>query len=106
MQGLQTSRDHTTALKAQLREVRHSPWLSFDDMFSNLCSFLDTVFGSSFSSKVADGSSTAAPNSSPKSEAQAPKASEPKTSDEPSPTRLASEETISAFMSQVSSLVK
>lgn len=89
-------------VKAQLNEVRFFGWFWLDNMFSNLRSLLDMLLGSSVAFKVAvDGSSNAAASPSTKSDAPTPKESS-----ELSQSVLATEESISEFISQVASLVK
>ncbi|TXG48822.1 hypothetical protein EZV62_024697 [Acer yangbiense] len=102
--GLQPSWRNSTVVKAQLNEVRSFQWFSFVDMFSNFRTFLDMLFGSSVAFKVAvDGSSNVASTSPNKSELPSVEAKDAKTLNEPS---SATEESISEFISQVSSLVK
>eukprot|EP00258_Populus_trichocarpa_P031550 XP_024447569.1 biotin carboxyl carrier protein of acetyl-CoA carboxylase, chloroplastic isoform X1 [Populus trichocarpa] len=74
--GLQPTRDGTYLVKAQLNEV------------------------------AVDGSSNAAASTLAKSEVPLQEAKDAKPSNEPSPPSLATEESISEFISQVSSLVK
>ncbi|KAK3229181.1 hypothetical protein Dsin_001062 [Dipteronia sinensis] len=102
--GLQPSWRISTVVKAQLNEVRSFQWFSFVDMFSNFRSSLDMLFGSSVAFKVAvDGSSNVASTSPNKSELPPVEAKDAKTLNEPS---SATEESVSEFISQVSSLVK
>ncbi|KAI5555008.1 hypothetical protein BDE02_19G052200 [Populus trichocarpa] len=105
--GLQPTRNGTYLVKAQLNEVSFFQWFSLEDLFSNFCSFLDKLLGSSVAFKVAvDGSSNAAASTLAKSEVPLQEAKDAKPSNEPSPPSLATEESISEFISQVSSLVK
>ncbi|KAB5512360.1 hypothetical protein DKX38_029388 [Salix brachista] len=100
--GLQPTRNGTYLVKAQLNEVSFFQWFSLEDLFSSFRSFLDKLLGSSVAFKVAvDGSSTPS-----KSEVPLQEAKEANPSNEPSPPSLATEESISEFLSQVSSLVK
>ena len=104
MQGLRCSSNHSSVVKAQLNEVRFSQWFSLEDLFSSFRSFMNTFFEPSVAFKVAvDGPSnadSAAPST--KSELHGTEAIDAKPSTEPS----ASEESISEFIAQVSSLVK
>ncbi|XP_042989727.1 biotin carboxyl carrier protein of acetyl-CoA carboxylase, chloroplastic-like isoform X1 [Carya illinoinensis] len=106
-EGLRHSQNCSTVVKAQLNEVRFFQWFSLEDLFSNIHSFLDTLLASSFSFKVGvDGSSNAAATHPPtKSEVVAPEAKDANPSNDPSGA-LATEESISEFIAQVSSLVK
>ncbi|KAJ9703305.1 hypothetical protein PVL29_004912 [Vitis rotundifolia] len=99
--GLQSRLIRSPVVKAQLNEVGFSQWFSLEDLFSNFCSFLDMLFKPSVAFKVVDESATP-----PKSEAPAVEAKDVKSSNEPSPEALASEESISEFITQVASLVK
>ncbi|KAF1897750.1 hypothetical protein Lal_00032509 [Lupinus albus] len=100
-------------VKAQINEVNQLqnlfPQSFFESIFSNICSFLDTLLGSSFRFKAGlDGSSNAAAPSITKSESKVETLGEkdPKPSTELSSGVLATEESISQFISQVASLVK
>ncbi|XP_034888555.1 biotin carboxyl carrier protein of acetyl-CoA carboxylase, chloroplastic isoform X1 [Populus alba] len=105
--GLQPTRTGTYLVKAQLNEVSFFQWFFLEDLFSNFWSFLDKLLGSSVAFKVAvDGSSNAAASTPAKSEVPLQEAKDAKPSNEPSPPSLATEESISEFISQVSSLVK
>ncbi|KAL5769644.1 hypothetical protein ACOSP7_013798 [Xanthoceras sorbifolium] len=105
--GLQPSGRSSTVVKAQLNEVRLFQWFSLVDLFLNFRSFLDMLLGSSVALKVAvDGSSNDATMSPNKSELPSVEAKDAKMSNEPSPAASATEESISAFISQVASLVK
>ncbi|KAJ6855136.1 biotin carboxyl carrier protein of acetyl-CoA carboxylase [Populus alba x Populus x berolinensis] len=105
--GLQPTRNGTYLVKAQLNEVSFFQWFFLEDLFSNFWSFLDKLLGSSVAFKVAvDGSSNAAASTPAKSEVPLQEAKDAKPSNEPSPPSLATEESISEFISQVSSLVK
>lgn len=104
VQFLQPRLNSSAVVKAQLNEVRFFQWFSFEYLFSNFCSFLDMVLGSPVSFKVAiDGSSNASATPPTKSEAEAKDA---KPSNELSFSNLASEESVSEFITQVASLVK
>lgn len=93
--------------KAQLNEVRFFQWFSLEDLFSNFRTFLDMLLGSSFAYKVAkDGSSSAAASPPTKSEVPTSQEKDTKKSNESSSAVLATEESISEFISQVASLVK
>nr|AYQ93018.1 biotin carboxyl carrier protein of acetyl-CoA carboxylase-like protein [Lupinus angustifolius] len=99
-------------VKAQLNEVNQLqnlfPQSFFESMFSNICSFLDMLLGSSFLLKAGlDGSSNAAAPSITKSESKVETlgTKDPKPSTELSSGVLATEESISQFISQVASLV-
>ncbi|KAK9292220.1 hypothetical protein L1049_020182 [Liquidambar formosana] len=105
--GLQSCCNPCIVVKAGLNEVRFFRWYSFEDLFSNFRSFLDMLLEPSVAFKVAaDGSSNAAATPPTKSEVPAVEAKDAEPSDEPSPAALASEESISEFISQVASLVK
>lgn len=95
-------------MKAQLNEVSFFDWFSLEDTFSNFRSLVDnTLSGSSVSFKVAmDGSSNAAAAPANKLDAKAPEAKDGKSPNEPTPSVLATEESVSEFISQVASLVK
>lgn len=98
-------------VKAQLNEVNKLqnffPQSSFETMFSNICSFLDMLLGSSLGFKVGlDGSSNAGAPDITKSEAETLATKEPKPSTVPSSGVLATEESISQFFTEVASLVK
>ncbi|KAM7273231.1 hypothetical protein ACFE04_027895 [Oxalis oulophora] len=105
--GLQPSKN-SVVVKAQLNEVSSFQWFSLEDLFTKSRSFLDMLLGSSVPLKVSvDGSSNAAPTPPSKSEApSAVGAKDEKSSDESSPPTLATEESISEFINQVSSLIK
>ncbi|OMP10121.1 Biotin/lipoyl attachment [Corchorus olitorius] len=105
--GLQHSQNCSAVVKAQLNEVSFFKWFWLEDLFSNFRSFLDTLLGSSVAFKVAvDGSSNASASSPVKSGASAAEAKDAKLSSEASSPALATEESISEFLNQVSSLVK
>lgn len=94
-------------MKAQLNEVSFYQRFSLEDLFSNFRSFLDMLLGSSVAFKVAvDGSSSTAASTPAKSEAPIQEATDAETSSKDSPPALATEESISEFIAQVSSLVK
>jgi acetyl-CoA carboxylase biotin carboxyl carrier protein len=94
-------------VKAQMNEVRFFQMFSMKDLFSNIHSFLDMLLASSFGFKVGiDGSSNTAATPPTKSEAVAPEAKAAKPSNDPSSGALATDESISEFIAQVSSLVK
>ncbi|ESR41866.1 Biotin carboxyl carrier protein of acetyl-CoA carboxylase 1 [Citrus sinensis] len=98
--GSQPSWKCATVVKSQLNEVSFFQWFSFEDIFSNFRSFLDSLLGTPVEFKVAfDGSSNA--SATPAAETK-----DAKQPNEPSPSILASEESISEFISQVSSLIK
>ena len=87
-------------VKAQLNEVSFFQF-SLEELFSKFRSFLDTLLEPSIAFKVSvGGSSNAAANASPKSA----EVEDLEPSSKPVP--VASEESISEFMSQVASLVK
>ncbi|KAF9661385.1 hypothetical protein SADUNF_Sadunf19G0063300 [Salix dunnii] len=105
--GLQPTRNGTYLVKAQLNEVSFFQWFSLEDLFSSFRSFLDKLLGSSVAFKVSmDGSSNAAVSTPSKSEVPLQEAKDANPSNEPSPPSLATEESVSEFLSQVSSLVK
>ncbi|KAF4391107.1 hypothetical protein F8388_009529 [Cannabis sativa] len=105
--GLQPSRSCSIVVKAHLNEVRFFNWISLEDVFSNFHSMVDALSGSFLSCKVAlDGSSNAAPSPLHKSDPKHPKGKDAKPSSKPSSSVLATEESISEFISQVASLVK
>lgn len=88
-------------MKAQLNEVSFFQLFSLQELFSNFRSFLDTLLEPSIPFKVSvDGSSNAAADAPPKSA----EVEDLKPSSKPVP--VASEESISEFLSQVSSIVK
>ncbi|GKV02436.1 hypothetical protein SLEP1_g14872 [Rubroshorea leprosula] len=105
--GLNHSQNSSAVMKAQLNEVCFIQRFSLEDLFSNFCTFLDNFFGSSVASKVAvdNGSSNAAPAPPAKSGEPAAEAKDSMTSSD-TPPALATEESISEFLTQVSSLVK
>ncbi|KAI3470355.1 hypothetical protein Pfo_027018 [Paulownia fortunei] len=105
--GLQSGWNCSTVVRAQLNEVWFSSWISFEELFSNFRSFVETLLEPSAMFKVAvDGSSKTAAATTIKSEGSLAKAKDVKLSNEPLPAALGSEESISEFISQVSSLVK
>ncbi|KAL7109609.1 hypothetical protein ACP275_06G185100 [Erythranthe tilingii] len=106
--GLQSGSNCSTVVRAQLNEVRFSPWILFEELFSNFRSFVETLLEPSVELKVAvDGSPKAAASTTVKSEGSPVEAKNVKSSNElPPPAALRSEESISEFISQVSSLVK
>ncbi|XP_048323764.2 biotin carboxyl carrier protein of acetyl-CoA carboxylase 1, chloroplastic isoform X1 [Ziziphus jujuba] len=105
--GLQPSRGSTSVVKAQLNEVRFFQWFSLEDIFSNFCSFLDMLLGSSFAFKVAvDEPSNAAATPPTKSDGPTPQSKDTESSVGSSSAVLATEESISEFINQVASLVK
>lgn len=94
-------------MKAQLNEVRFFQRFSLEDIFANFRSSLDMLLGSFVHFKVAvDGSSKAAASPPTKSEVPPLEAKDAKSSNECSPPTLATEESISEFITQVASLVK
>ncbi|KAJ0013482.1 hypothetical protein Pint_21228 [Pistacia integerrima] len=98
---------YSTVAKGQLNEVSFFESFSLEDLFSNFRSFLDTLLGSPVAFKVAvAGSSNVPVTSSTESEVPGAEAKDAKPSKEPSPATLATEESISEFINQVSSLVK
>lgn len=89
-------------MRAQLNEVSFFERFSLEELFSNLESFVESIFGSSVNYKVAvDGSSNDSASSPIKSEAKNAEIPE-----KPSAPVLATEDSVSQFMTQVSSLVK
>ncbi|EOY09756.1 Biotin/lipoyl attachment - like 7 [Theobroma cacao] len=105
--GLQHSQNCSIVVKAQLNEVSFFKWFWLEDLFSNFRSFLDTLLGSSVAFKVSvDGSSKASATSPDKSGPPTAEAKDAKPSSDASPPALATEESISEFLNQVSSLVK
>ncbi|KAK6144965.1 hypothetical protein DH2020_021785 [Rehmannia glutinosa] len=105
--GLQSGWNCSTVVRAQSNEVWFSPWISFEELFSNFRSFVETLLESSVAFKVAvDGSSKPAASTTVKSEGSLAEAEDVKLSNEPPPAALGSEESISEFFSQVASLVK
>lgn len=102
LQGLQSSWNRPAVAKAGLNEVSFFQLFSFEGLFSNFCSFVETLLAPSVVFKVAvDGSSNDAATAPAKSPAES---KDVKSSNEPAAP--ATEETISAFMSQVAGLVK
>lgn len=94
-------------VKAQLNEVSFFQWSSFESLFSNMCSFLDMLLGSTFGFKVAvDGSSNAMAAGKAESEVAAVGTKNAEPSNLQSSSVLATEESISEFITQVASLVK
>lgn len=94
-------------VKAQFNEVRSFQWFSLEDVLSNILSFLQMLLASFLAFKVGgDGSSDAAATPPTKSEVVAPEAKDVKQSNNPSSGALGTEESISGFIAQVSSLVK
>ncbi|KAF5726333.1 biotin carboxyl carrier protein of acetyl-CoA carboxylase 1 chloroplastic isoform X1 [Tripterygium wilfordii] len=96
-----------TVVKAQLNDVSFFQWFSLEDLFSNFLFFLQMPFRSCLVSKVAIGgpsNDAAIPQSKPDTAAVEAKDSKP--SDECSAPVLATEESISEFITQVASLVK
>lgn len=93
-------------VKAQLNEVRVSEWYSFEDLLSNLHSFVYKLLEPFLAFKVAHESSNAAPTSSNKIQVPATEAKGAEPSSEHSPAPLASEESVSEFIAQVKNLVK
>ncbi|KAK4487935.1 hypothetical protein RD792_003673 [Penstemon davidsonii] len=94
--GLHSGWNSSAVVRAQLNEVSFPPWISFEELFSNFRSFIETLLEPSVAFKVAVEGSSKAPTSTPiKSEAN-----------EPTPATLASEVSLSDFISQVSNLVK
>lgn len=106
LQGLPHSRNSHIVVKAQSDEVRFFPSFSLEDLFSNISSFLDTLLGSHIPFKVASGGSSNVKDTSTQSEASVVEEKDVKQSNEPSSTGLATEESISEFITQVASLVK
>ncbi|XP_012085781.1 biotin carboxyl carrier protein of acetyl-CoA carboxylase 1, chloroplastic isoform X1 [Jatropha curcas] len=105
--GLQPGHNNSTLVKAQLNEVRFFQQFSFEDLFSNFRSFLDMLLGSSVAFKVAvDGPSNAAASPPTRSGVPSQEKKDAKPSNEPSAPALATEESISEFITQVASLVK
>lgn len=90
-------------MKAQLNEVRGFEWFSFEDLLSNLHSFMNTILEPFVSLKVTDGSTNSTVTSSSKAESRVTEDKDAKSSTEPGP---ASEEAISEFIAQVRNLVK
>lgn len=94
-------------MKAQLNQVSHFEWFFLEDLFSNFRSFLDMLLEPFVPFKVSvDGSSNDAATPPATSEVQALEAKDSKPANEPSRPVSATEESISEFMAQVSSLVK
>jgi acetyl-CoA carboxylase biotin carboxyl carrier protein len=94
-------------VKAQLNEVRFFQWFPLENLFSNIRSFLDTLLVSPFAFKVGvDGPFNAGSTPPTKSEEVKSEAKDDKPSNDHSSGALATEESISEFIAQVSSLVK
>ncbi|KAL0452262.1 UNVERIFIED_CONTAM: Biotin carboxyl carrier protein of acetyl-CoA carboxylase 1, chloroplastic [Sesamum latifolium] len=107
--GLQSGWNCSPVARAQLNEVPSSPWISFEEIFSNLRSFVEKLLEPSVAFKVAvEGSSKTAAATPVQSEASAAESNDVKLSNEPHPppTVLGSEESISEFISQVASIIK
>ncbi|CAI9090862.1 OLC1v1025731C1 [Oldenlandia corymbosa var. corymbosa] len=96
--GWQSSWNRSAVVRAQSNEVSYLQSFSLEELFSNFHSFVNSLLGSSVSFKVAvDGAKANAP-------AKSAEVKDPKPSSEPAP--VATEESISEFMTQVASLVK
>ncbi|XVF07007.1 hypothetical protein REPUB_Repub06bG0100500 [Reevesia pubescens] len=105
--SLQPGQNCSALVKAQLNEVSFFKWFWLEDLFSNFHSFLDMLLGSSLAFKVpVDGSSNASATPPVNSGAPTAEPKDGKPSSDVSPPALAIEESISEFLSQVSSLVK
>ncbi|XVF23234.1 hypothetical protein REPUB_Repub13aG0019200 [Reevesia pubescens] len=105
--SLQPGQNCSTVVKAQLNEVSFFKWFWLEFLFSNFRSFLDTLLGSSVAFKVSvDGSSNASATPPVKSGAPTAEPKDANPSNDVSPPALATEESISEFLNQVSSLVK
>ncbi|KAM7497647.1 hypothetical protein LguiA_022061 [Lonicera macranthoides] len=103
--GFRCSSNHSSVVKAQLNEVRFSQWFSLENLFSSFSSFMNTFFEPSVAFKVAvDGPSDAA-SADPSTKLEVHNGTEAN-DDKPSSEPSASEESISDFFAQVSSLVK
>ncbi|XP_038712968.1 biotin carboxyl carrier protein of acetyl-CoA carboxylase 1, chloroplastic-like isoform X1 [Tripterygium wilfordii] len=97
----------STVVKAQLNEVSFFQRFSLEDLFSNFLSFLQMPFGSFLLSKVAiGGPSNDSTTPQSKSDTSAVESKDSKPSDESSAPVLATEESISEFIAQVTRLVK
>nr|XP_017223746.1 PREDICTED: biotin carboxyl carrier protein of acetyl-CoA carboxylase 1, chloroplastic-like isoform X1 [Daucus carota subsp. sativus] len=101
--GFQSSWNRSTLVKAQFNEVRGFEWFSFEDLLSNIHSFMNTILEPFVALKVADGSTNSAVTSSSKAESHVTEDKDVISSSEPNP---ASEESISEFIDQVKNLVK
>lgn len=93
-------------VRAQLNEVRFSQWFSFEELFSNFRSFVETFLEPSVAFKVAVGGSANAAATTPVKSEISSAAKDVKNSVESPPPTLASEESLSEFFTQVASLVK
>lgn len=121
LQGLQSNPNHSVVARAQLNEVSFFQLFSLEDLLSNFRSFVETLLEPYVASKVAfDGPSNAAvdePSNAavdgpsdaavdgPSSESEA-ETEDVKLSNETISAPVASEDAISAFMSQVSELIE
>lgn len=121
LQGLQSNPNHSVVARAQLNEVSFFQLFSLEDLLSNFHSFVETLLEPYVASKVAfDGPSNAAvdePSNAavdgpsdaavdgPSSESEA-ETEDVKSSNETISAPVASEDAISAFMSQVSELIE
>lgn len=121
LQGLQSNPNHSVVARAQLNEVSFFQLFSLEDLLSNFRSFVETLLEPYVASKVAfDGPSNAAvdePSNAavdgpsdaavdgPSSESEA-ETEDVKSSNETISAPVASEDAISAFMSQVSELIE
>ncbi|KAK4436108.1 Biotin carboxyl carrier protein of acetyl-CoA carboxylase 1, chloroplastic [Sesamum alatum] len=105
--GLQSGWNCSPVARAQLKEVRSSPWISFEEIFSNLHSFVEKLLEPSVAFEVeVEGSSKTAAATPVQSEGSAAESNDVKLSNEPPPAVLGSEESISEFISQVASIIK
>ncbi|XP_022744355.1 biotin carboxyl carrier protein of acetyl-CoA carboxylase 1, chloroplastic-like isoform X1 [Durio zibethinus] len=105
--SLQPGQSCSAVVKAQLDEVNFFKCFRLEDLFSNFRSFLDTLLGSSIDFKVAkDGSSNVSATPPVKSRAPTAEEKDVKPSSDVSAPALPTEESISEFLNQVSSLVK
>ncbi|KAL0382568.1 UNVERIFIED_CONTAM: Biotin carboxyl carrier protein of acetyl-CoA carboxylase 1, chloroplastic [Sesamum calycinum] len=105
--GLPSAWNCSPVARAQLNEVQSSPWISFEEILSNLHSFVEKLLEPSVAFKVAvEGSSETAAATPVQSEGSLAESDDAKLSNEPPPAVLGSEESISEFISEVASIIK
>ncbi|GFZ11300.1 chloroplastic acetylcoenzyme A carboxylase 1 [Actinidia rufa] len=104
--GSQSSCNLSKGVRAQLNEVRFFQWFSFEDIFSNLSSIMNTLLEPSVPFKVAVGGSSNDAAIPTKLDVPPVEAESVKPSSKLSPEASTSEESISEFITQVASLVK
>ncbi|KAL0403377.1 UNVERIFIED_CONTAM: Biotin carboxyl carrier protein of acetyl-CoA carboxylase 1, chloroplastic [Sesamum radiatum] len=104
--GLQSGWNCSPVARAQLNEVQ-SPWMSFEEIFSKLRSFVEKLLEPSVAFEVAvEGSSETAAATPVQSDGSAAEFDDVKLSNEPPTAVLGSEESISEFISQVASIIE